>query len=248
MKSLTMHILLGVGIGATTISAAVSTALACRAIRREEENLGRELTAGEKFKVGFPYYIPVVGALGATEVGVMTCYKTSQEAIKLTAGGTVAMTNVLNGYRDVIKEEVGKKKEADLYNKSLEQSVLPRIPEKQMTDSNEVLVSIMPYECSINDIPDFAFVSTPDKIQAGLAEFNTMFGNRVRGNGGTDGYASFDELLAYWGQDPKNHIFRKLFWEWRKDGPVELVEPKDFIVRNGQKIWLLSFVVQPHYI
>lgn len=248
MKSLTMHVLLGVGIGVTTISAAVSTALACRAIRREEENLGRELSVGEKIKVGFPYYIPVVGALGATEVGVMSCYKTSQEAIKLTAGGTVAVNNVLNGYRDVIKEEVGKKKESELYNKSLEQSVVPKIPERVINDSNEVLVSIMPYECSIDDIPDFAFVSTPDKIRDGLGEFNKMFGNRARGNGGTDAYASFEELLQYWDQDPKNHIFRKLYWEWRKDGPVELMEPWDYIVRNGQKILLLSFVTQPHYI
>lgn len=247
MKSSTMHILVGIGFAATAVASAASTALACRAIRRKEEEYCRELTIGEKIKTGLPYYIPLATLLGFSEFGLYKCYETSQEAIKLGSEVVTATGNVLNGYRAVIRDDVGKKREAELYNKSLEQTVLPKIPERTLTDIDQVIVSIMPYEGSVNSMPECTFVSTPDQIRDGLSAFNKMYAKRSIGNSG-EAYATLEELLYYFGQTTNNKALRDLTWIWSKDGPVEFEEPFDYVVRNGQKVLLLSFVVNPHYI
>lgn len=245
MKSRTMHVLVGIGFGLTTIASAISTALACKEIEKKKHELGRELTVGEKIKIGLPYYIPIAGALAGSEIGLAKCYTTSQEMIKLGADGTLAMTNVLNGYRDLTREQIGKKKEAEIYSQAVMNDAFPEEETTKMLPAGDECYCqfVIPEAIENRSI---IFRSTPTKIKEALLECNNIMVSQAATDRMNNAFVTMDMLYDLLGVEADS-VYKRLGWEYGTDGVIN-VSFEGGIAPNGCALLGICFEKNPHYI
>ena len=246
MKSSTMHVIVGIGIGATAVTSAVATALAYRKIQEKQYEYKGTMTTGQKIKTALPYYLPVVGVAGATVWGLSSCYKTSQELIKLGADGTLAVTNVLNGYRDLTREAIGKKKEGEIYNKAVMNQAFPEPVTAKLTagtDDECWCQFIIPEAIENRSI---IFRSTPGAIKDAVLECNRIMVNQAATDRMNNAFVTMDMLYDLLEVEPDS-IWKRIGWEFATDGTID-VSFEGGIAPNGAALLGIKFGKNPHMI
>lgn len=251
MKLSTSHWLLGIGAVLTAVATGIATKLASdkvnevRQVRQAQDPSFEDLTLGEKIKI-YAWYeaIPVTMMVGVG-AGIFQSYKTSQEAIKTATNISTGAGTVINGYRDLTREAIGKKKEDELYTKAIQEKVMPKNSNLILGENDYICMVISPsLDGSGAGIP---FVSNATKIKEGVLDFNQMFVRRVGGSVMNDASASLTELLEYWGVHMDNKVLDHLGWTWQKDGPVQ-ISFRGGITDENKPILGVEFQLDPHYI
>lgn len=250
MKLSTMHILVGIGTALTAVSVGVATKMACdkvnevRDVRRATEEDFVDLTTKEKAKIVLPYYIAPVGALAGTLFGLKYCYTGSQEAIKIATDGIVASNALINSYRDLTKEAVGKKKEDEIYQKAIEKK-LPKSTNLILGENDCLCMVVSP---GIDDVcSGIRFVSNATKIKEATLDFNNFFIRRVNKSMLNNAQASIAEWFDFLGVKMDNKIADHLGWDYQKDGVVEIAF-RAGLTEDNKPILGIEFLIDPHYI
>ena len=252
MKLSTSHWLLGIGAVLTAVATGIATKLASdkvtevRQVRQAQDPEFQDLTLKEKIKI-YAWYeaIPVSMAVGVC-TGIYQSYKTSQETIKIATNISTGAGTVINGYRDLTREAIGKKKEDEIYTKVIQDKVMPKNSPLILGEGDFICMIITPgIDGNATGIP--AFISNATKIKRGVLDFNARFVKRVGGSVMNDASASLAELLEYWGVHVDNKILDHLGWTWQKDGPIE-VSFRGGITEDIKPVLGIEFQIRPHEI
>lgn len=231
MKLSTGYILVGAGGLLTAIATGIATKLASdkvneiRQVRAAQDPGFTDLTTWEKVKVYAKYEaIPLTMAIG-TGVGGFQLHKETQKSIKLATNVSMGATTFINGYRDLAKETIGKKKEEALYEKAVGKNMEAQIKEK--VPSNIVMGEHDCICCVVDDkgtpiFGDIFFTSTPTKIKKGNLDLQTKWVQRVHKSDLNDATISADEWFFYQGVETDDRMLRNLVWSWKQDGPFDV--------------------------
>lgn len=252
MKIGALHILVGVGTVLTAVAVGVSTKLAVdkvnevKQIRQQQDPEFEDLAGMEKFKIYARYEAIPLSMLIATCFGIFQCHKAAQETIKIAADVSAGATTFLNGYRDLTKEALGKKKEDELYSQAVQKVMPKKAPPNLIIGESDCLCMIISpgLDDSNNGI---IFASTPTKIKEATLDFNNMFVRRVSKSMLNDASASFAEWLDYLGVKFDNRILDHLGWTYQHDGIVE-ISFRGGLTEDNKPILGIEFLHEPHYI
>ena len=253
MKLSTSHWLLGIGAVLTAVATGIATKLASdkvneiRQVRQAQDPEFQDLTFKEKFKIYAVHEaIPLTMGIGVC-TGIYQSYKTSQEAIKTSANIATGAGAVINGYRDLTREAIGKKKEDELYTKVIEKEVMsknintPIIPSKD--DDICMFISPVLNEAGIG-IP---FASNVTKIKATFIQINDYFIKKIRGTIDNNAVISISEILAFFGIEANNKLLDTMGFDWQKDGPLDVEFQPGFTDTVRPAIGVV-FMTNPHQI
>jgi len=251
MKLSTMHVIVGFGAILSTIAVGVSTKLASdkinevRQVRQQQDPSFTDLTAWEKFKIGIPYYVPPLIILTGTIFGITECYTGSQEAIKFATDGMLGVTMTANAYRDVIRREIGQKKEEDLYQKLIQQNFPKEIPPSVVLGDGDFLCKVVSPGFN-EDKSGPVFVSNATKIMTSTLDFNNFFIRKVKNSVITNAQASVAEWYSFQGVETDNKALDNWGWDYELDGTPNVTFRGD--LDNNKPFLGVVFTIQPRYI
>ena len=214
MKLSTSHWLLGIGAVLTAVATGIATKLASdkvnevRQVRQAQDPSFEDLTLGEKIKIYLWYEAIPVSMMVGVGAGIVQSYKTTQETIKTATNISTGAGTVINGYRDLTREAIGKKKEDELYTKVIHDKVMPKTSNLILQGENDCVCMIVAPNLNGTGTCLPLFVSSPTKLKASTIDFNNMFIKRVHGSVINDASASLTELLEYWGIHIDNKVHR----------------------------------------
>lgn len=240
-------ILTSFGIGGMitgTVLAAKATPKAMEAIRQKKQEEGHEeLTVVQTIQAVWKFYLPAA----LCELGSAGCMIAAlKEGNKRQAALMTAWNAAENGlreaqaYRQFVREKIGAKKEAEIYQEAVQQSVNQNPPPKDM--NQELIDGVAPKPaCYDTSFGRYYYVDY-DTVAKAVNKLN----NEI--NTGLNGYVSLNDFYTEINVSRIEYGDR-LGWS-TETGLIEIPEKDDLTYAgtpNGWPCWVLIFVNPPQY-
>lgn len=240
-------ILTGLGIGGMltgTILAVKATPEAMRRIEEKKEEEGHErLTAWQTVQATWQCYLGAMiseVAGGACLIGALKEGEKRQAALSLAADMGRDAIREFQDYRKFVAEQVGQKKEAEIYNRA-EQEVVNRNPPPATMQPSYVEGTAPKPVCCDKQFKRYIYVDY-ETVASAVNRLNARITNSL------EQYVSLNDFYDEIGAE-RIDMGEKLGWSV-ETGSIEIPDKKDLQYAgtpNGWPCWVLEFINPPQY-